>query len=299
MSSPLLTPTEDSPVTYSGSSGPALERVQGPSALGGDWRRFFRLVYLIASNDYKLTYFGSVLGYIWSFAQPLLFFGVLYVVFAVILASSFTQAAYFPVLLLMNIVLFNFFVAATGGAVSSIVARENLVRKMHFPRLVIPLSVVCTAGFQLLLNLVVVLGFMVIYGVPPRWTWFFLPLTVLLLAALASGVAMILSALYVRFRDIAPIWTVVCQGLYFACPIFITIEAIAKKSPTVTRFYLFNPVAALLQQTRYWMVGGTHTPAWYMGSSLWLLIPIGLLVITLLLGYWVFNREAPRVAEEL
>jgi ABC-2 type transport system permease protein len=280
-------------------SAPELRLVRGPAAISGDWRRFFRLVLMIATMDYKLTYFGSVLGYVWSFAQPLLFFGVLYLVFAVVLASSFTQVPDFPVLLLMNIVLFSFFVGATQGSVPSLVMRENLVRKMHFPRLVVPLAVVATAGFQLLLNLIVVMGFMVAYGVSPRWTWLFLPLIVVGFAALATGLAMILSSLYVRFRDVAPIWGVVCQGLYFACPIFITIESIAGKHPALARYYLFNPLAALLQQARYWMVGGTHTPAWYMGSAIFLLVPFGLLLATLVGGYCVFAREAPRIAEEL
>jgi ABC-2 type transport system permease protein len=280
-------------------SSPELRRVEGPEAIGSDWRQFVRLVMLIATMDYKLTYFGSVLGYIWSFVQPLLFFGVLYLVFAVILASTFAQIPDFPVLLLMNIVLFNFFVQATAGAVPSMVARENLVRKMHFPRLVIPLAVVMTAVFQLTLNLLVVIGFMVVYGVPPRWTWLLLPVTVLAFASFATGIAMLLSALYVRFRDVAQIWGVVCQGLYFACPIFITVDTIAKADPGVLRYYLFNPLAAALQETRVWMIGQARSPDFYMGGRRWLLVPAGILIAVFAFGFAVFRHEAPRVAEEL
>jgi ABC-2 type transport system permease protein len=276
-----------------------LKKVHGPSAVGGGRKRFFRLVLLIATTDFKLTYFGSVLGYIWSFVQPLMFFGVLYVVFAVILSASFAKIPNFPVLLLLNIVLFNFFVQATSAAVPSVVIRENLVRKMHFPRLVIPLAVVCTAAFQLLLNLVVVIGFMLVYGISPRLTWLLLPVSLTGFATLAIGIAMILSALYVRFRDIAPIWGVVSQTLFYASPVFITIEAVAKHSNGIVRYYLFNPLAAILQQTRDWMIGSTHSPAYYMGSSLWLLIPGGIIVGLFAFGYWIFSREAPRIAEEL
>ncbi|MDQ6835515.1 MAG: ABC transporter permease, partial [Actinomycetota bacterium] len=144
-------------------AAPQLRRIKGPSALSGSIRRFLHLTWLIATTDFKLTYFGSILGYVWSFFQPLLFFGVLYLMFAVVLAGKLSRGVRdFPVLLLMNIVLFNFFQGATGAAVPSVVQRENLVRKMHFPRLVIPLAVVATAGMQLTLNLVVVLGFMVV-----------------------------------------------------------------------------------------------------------------------------------------
>ena len=126
----------------------------------------------------------------------------------------------------MNIVLFNFFQGATGAAVTSVVVRENLVRKMHFPRLVIPLAVVCTAGMQLVLNLVVVLVFMLIYGIEPRVTWLLLPVIALAFFVFACGVSMLLSALYVRYRDVAPIWSVISQALFYASPVFITIESI-------------------------------------------------------------------------
>ncbi|MGZ7040124.1 MAG: ABC transporter permease, partial [Thermoanaerobaculia bacterium] len=127
-----------------------MNEVSGPSAIGGGWRRFVHLTWLISKKEFKLTYFGSGLGYVWSFMQPLLFFGVLYVVFAVIV--NFNRGALdFPVLLLMNIVLFGFFQAGTGGSIASVLVRENLVRKMHFPRLVIPLATVITAAMQLVL----------------------------------------------------------------------------------------------------------------------------------------------------
>ena len=82
-------------MTTATATSPELAEVRGPSALSGDWRRFLRLTWLIASTDYRLTYFGSVLGYLWSFMQPLLFFGVLYVVFGLVLTTS---ALDFPVL---------------------------------------------------------------------------------------------------------------------------------------------------------------------------------------------------------
>jgi ABC-2 type transport system permease protein len=279
---------------------PELQRVRGPSALGGGWRRFFHLTWLVATTDYKLTYFGSALGYLWSFTQPLMFFGVLYLVFGVVLAKSFARAIPdFPMLLLMNIVLFNFFQLATGAAVNSVVVRENMLRKMHFPRLVIPLAVVCTAGMQLVLNLFVVLVFMLIFGIEPRVTWLLLPVIALAFFVLACGVAMLLSALYVRYRDVAPIWGVVSQALFYASPVFITIESIEQHGHTLARFYLFNPLGAILQQARHWMLGDSPgTPA-IMGGYEWVAAPVLIGLGICVLGYWTFRREAPRIAEEL
>ena len=278
-----------------------MPEVRGPSAVGGGWQRFLRLTWVISRTDYKLTYFGSALGYVWSFMQPLLFFGVLYLVFALILQFN-KDVPDFPVLLLMNIVLFGFFQQGTGGAITSVVQREGLVRKMHFPRLVIPLATVVTVSINLFFNLLVVLLFMVSYGVRPRLTWLLMPVLVLALFMLTTGIAMLLSALYVRYRDVSPIWGVISQALYFASPVFILINSVLVHGPTVTRLYLFNPLAMILQQARHWMIGGPvggASPATLMGGGVWLLVPIGLILGVCVLGYWVFSREAPRIAEEL
>ena len=143
-----------------------LRDVPGPSALGGGWRRALELLYLIAALDFKRHYFGTALGYLWSIARPLMLFGVLLAVFTQVFRLG-SEVPHYPVLLLFNIVLFGFFQEATGVAVTSIVAQEGVVRKTQFPRLVIPLAVVLTGLFNLALNLVVVLVFMLAFGVAP------------------------------------------------------------------------------------------------------------------------------------
>jgi ABC-2 type transport system permease protein len=275
-----------------------LTDVRGPSALGGGWRRFAHLTWLIASTDFKLTYFGSVLGWLWSFTRPLLFFGVLYVVFDVIVNFG-SGIQDFPVLLLMNVVLISFFQEATGQAVPSLVVRENLVRKMNFARLVIPAATVVTAMINFALNLVAVFLFMLIYGVQPRLTWLLFPVAIAPLIAFTTGLAMLLSALYVRYRDVAPIWGVISQILFYASPIFYTVERINTGHHNLVRWYLFNPIAAVMQQARHWVIGGTGSTAYWMGGYIWLLGPAAIVVGVCVLGFVVFKRMAPRIAEEL
>lgn len=279
-------------------AAPQLQEVKGPSALGGGTRRLLRLTWLVASTDFKLSYFGSVLGYVWSLLQPLLFFGVLYLMFDRVLQLG-KEIPDFPVILLMNIVLFTFFQGATTSSIPSVVAREGLVRKMHFPRLVIPIATVVTGTINLCLNLIVVLGFMVAYGVEPRFTWLLLFPLLVLLFVFSVGIAMLLSSLYVRYRDVSQIWAVIAQALFYASPVFILIEQIQQRAPGVVRYYLFNPIAAILQEARHWMVGGTPGISSLMGGHVWVLAPMAILVGTCALGFWVFNREAPGIAEEL
>src|SRR4051794_38788383 len=168
---------------------PRAREIHGPSAYGGGWRRFLHLTWLIAVTDYRLTYFGSVLGYLWALMRPLLLFGVLYVVFSRFLRFG-GDVPHYRDLLLMNIVLYTFFAEATGNSVQAVVNRESLVRKMQFPRMVIPLSVVVTALLNLAANIVAVMIFLLIDGIEPRWTWALAPLLLLPLVAFTAGLAM-------------------------------------------------------------------------------------------------------------
>jgi len=271
--------------------------IGGPSALGGDWRRFLHLTWLIAVTEFRLTYFGSVLGYLWSLMRPLLFFGVLYLVFAEI-ANFGAKIPYYPVLLLANIVLISFFQEATGAAVTAVVNRENLVRKMHFPRMVIPLSIVLTSSMNLGLNLIAVFAFILIYGVPVQATWLLLPVLLLPLIMFTAGVSMLLSSLYVRFRDVQPIWSVISQLLFYGSPVLYTVQSIG--DPQLEHVYMFNPIACILTQARQWIIDSS-APSWIdaVGGFPLALVPIGIFATVCVLGWWVFDHEAPRIAELL
>jgi ABC-2 type transport system permease protein len=278
--------------------------IRGPSALTDDWARFWHLTFNIARTQWKLRFFGSALGYLWQLMRPLLLFAVMWIFFikiAQINKGSGPADRYFGTQLLGSIVLFTFFAEATTRAVRSVVDSENLVRKIQFPRLVIPLSGVLLSLFNLALNLIVVLIFGLIEGVRPMLTWLELPLIIAMLAVLATGLSMLLSSMFVYFRDIEPIWEVASQVLFYASPVIISIAHVEKKlSATLVKLYMLNPLATILQQFRHAMV--THTTpssGALLGSRLALLEPIAVVVGIFVLGFYVFNRTAPRVAENL
>jgi ABC-2 type transport system permease protein len=255
---------------------------------------------MMAVTEFRLSYFGSVLGYLWSLMRPLMFFGVLYLVFSKILKFG-GDIRHYPEVLLMNIVLFNFFSEATGQAVTAVVAREAMVRKMHFPRMVIPLATVLTSAFNLLLNLVAVFVFIIASGVSPRVDWLLLPVVLVALVIFTTGVSMILSSLYVRFRDVQPIWTVLSQLLFYGTPIIYTIDKLRiEGGTTAVKLVMINPLADLLEQARRWVVD-SHAPGapYAVGGWLFFLIPVGIAVGIVALGVWTFARQAPRIAEEL
>jgi ABC-2 type transport system permease protein len=267
----------------------------GPSAFGDDLRRFVNLTLTLAMTDFKLRYFGSALGYLWSLVRPLLFFGVLYVMFTKILHAG-KGIPHYAVYLLTAIMLWTFFAETTTSSVQCLIAREGLLRKIRFPRLAIPLAVSLTALFTLCTNFIAVLIFAIASGISPRLSWLELPLLVALLAILAVGTGMLLSALFVRFRDIQPIWEVVAQILFYGSPIIY----VAAQYKGFVRIAMCNPIATILTQMRHVFVDpSAYSAAVYIGGAVRLLIPLGIIAITFALGLWFFNREAPRIAERL
>jgi ABC-2 type transport system permease protein len=268
----------------------------GPSALGGSLRRFVDLTITLAVVDFKLRFFGSVLGYLWTLLRPLMLFAVLYLVFTEVVHIG-NGVKHYPVYLLTSIVLFNFFQETTANGLVSLITRETMLRKMRFPRLVIPISVALTSLFNLATGLLAVLVFAVASGVSPRLSWLELPVIVFLLGVLAVGLAMLLSALYVRYRDIAPIWDVILQILFYASPVLYVITLLPDN---VERKLLANPIAALLTQMRHAVIDPTAPSLRELvGPDVRLLIPAAITVGLFVLGYLFFKREAPRIAENL
>lgn len=267
-----------------------------PSAFGEDLNRFVTLTYTLAKTDFKLRYFGSSLGYVWSLLRPLLFFGVMYVVFTQVFHAGQGIKGY-PVYLLNAIVTWTYFTETTSGCVQSMVAREGLLRKMRFPRLVIPLAVCLTSLFNFCLNFVVVLVFAAISGVTPRVSWLEMPLLIALWTLLAVGAGMILSVLFVRFRDMQPIWDVFLQVMFYASPI---IYVVTKYPASIQRIAMGSPFAALLTQMRHIFVDPTApSAATEIGGAIRLLVPLGIILVVFLFGLWFFRREAPTIAEQL
>ncbi len=279
---------------------PELRDVAGPSALSGGRRRFWELTLLLAVTEFKRTYFGTALGYVWTVARPLLLFAVLVEVFTHVIRLG-NQVHFYPVFLLFNMVLFGFFSEATSMAVTSIVSQEGIVRKTQFPRLAIPMAVVVTSLFNLVLNLAVVFVFILAYGVTPTWTWLLLPVLVVMMSVITLAVSMIVSSLYPRFRDLGIIWSVFVTALFYATPILYPVDLAVSRSHTLGTLVSLNPFTPILELGRRWIIDpsapypGTATG----GGTLHLLISIAIIVVVCTVAVWVFRREAPRIAEEL
>jgi ABC-2 type transport system permease protein len=167
--------------------------------------------------------------------------------------------------------------------------------------MVIPLSTVLVACFNLGLNLIVVLIFALGSGVRPMVSWWEVIPILGLLIVLVTGLALLLSALFVFLRDIQPIWEVVSQIVFYASPVIIAVDKVQQYlHGTLFHLYMLNPLAVIFQQFRHSVI--THaTPAVgpLLGSDAQIAEPVGIVVAIFFLGLYVFNRMAPKVAEDL
>lgn len=269
---------------------------RAPGARMRDPRRVLSLAWALAFTDWKLRFYGSALGYVWTLVRPFAFFGVVYFVFTEI-AGLGDDVKFYGAYILISMVLFQFFGEITNQSVTCLVARENLLRKMRFPRLVIPLSVVMTATLNLSMTLVAVMIFAVAAGVTPHWGWLELPLLIGLLGLFASGIGMLLSVMFIRYRDVQPIWEVISQMLFYASPILYVATIVPE---AYQRPYLANPIASILTEMRHAVLDPSAAgAAEAIGGWPRLLIPLGIILVSVVLGVWAFRREAPRIAEHL
>ncbi len=246
-------------------------------------------------SDLKLRYQASVLGYLWTILRPLAIFSILYVVFARFIRLG-EGIPHYAVYLLLGIVTWGLFLEMTSQGLTSVVVRAPLLRKVSFPRYVVVLSVAAYVLISFALNLLVIAIFMIAQGVQVRVdTLYLLPLFVQLMA-ISLSMALFLSALYVRLRDVDYIWQVLMQAAFYITPILYPLTMVPERW---ARILILNPVAQIIQDARYVLVTDqTQTISQLWGTQWARAIPVG---ITLVLAAWsviFFRRRSRTFAEE-
>ena len=273
-----------------------LHEIRGPSAFGGGWQRFADLLWLMSANEFRTQYARTALGFLWTIIRPLVYFGVIFLILREVLRFG-PGVKDYGIILVLNLILFTYFQEATTRAVRSISQREPMVRKMQFPRIIIPLSVSLTAALSMIVNLTVLLPILLLFGLEVHETWLLFPLLLIGLITLTTAVSMLLSVLYVRYRDTAQVWSLISRLLFYASPVLFPIELVPD---SFQEYIAASPLAPILELTRLWVVDPTAPgPTAEVGTLVGLVIPVALSVAICVGGLWLFERDAPRFAEEL
>ena len=253
----------------------------------------------LTKTDFKLRYQGSVLGYLWALLRPLMMFAILYVVFAKLLRFG-GDIPHYPVYLLAGTTMWSFFTECTSQGIQAMVVRGDLIRKISFPKYIVVVSATLTAVINMLINLVVVIIFALINGVSLSWTWLLVPLSLLELYVLSLGIAFLLGAINVKYRDITSIWDVLTQALFYAVPIIYPISMVAESSIMAAKIILLNPITQAIQDIRHNLITPSTVTTWNYIDNFWLQIfPITLIIIILIFAALYFRKKSKFFAEEI
>lgn len=251
----------------------------------------------LVKTDFKMRYQGSLMGYIWSILKPLMLFAVMYVVFVKFFRFG-ADVPHFSVALLLGNVLWGFFTETTNLSMSSIVNKGDLIRKLSFPTDIIVISIALNAFINLLINLVIVFIFSIINGVEFSIYGLLAPFLILELFMFTLGCSFILATIYVRFRDISPIWEVILQILMYMTPIIYPLSMVMNKSMIIAKLLMLNPIAQIIQDLRHILISKENITVWMIiDNKLIVLIPYILSIVVFLVGYYIFKRNSKKFAE--
>jgi ABC-2 type transport system permease protein len=257
-----------------------------------------RVLGVTVRTEFKLKYADSVLGYLWSIARPLAYFAVIWVLLGGVFGSG-VQIENYPLYLLLGIVIFTWFVDAVGLQMSSIVERGGLLRKIYFPRLIIPLSATGTATITFAVNALAVIVFIATSRITPHATWLLILPLLGELYLFILGLGLILAMAYTRFRDVGEIWGLAAQLLFFAMPVMYSISFLGGP---YQKIIILNPVAQVMQDIRRIVMGAELDPqtiAAVYGFREARVIPSAIAMGIFVLGLVLFQRDSKNFAERV
>lgn len=253
----------------------------------------------------KIKYKNSVLGFLWSMVNPALYLAVFYVVFQLILKNNIDR---FAVFLLSGLLVWNLFSVGLAGAVGSVTGQAGLVKKVSFPRALLPLAAVGTAVFHFLLQSLVLVLALVLFRQPVGWEYMWLvPLALITLVVLTSALGVLLAAINVAMRDTQHFLELALLAWFWCTPVVYGYMLVGTRSGLAATLYKCNPVLwiVLAFQRALYNISFTSDGApllptnspWWFGWHL--LIVLGLSVVLFLVAMAYFGRVEGNFAEEL
>jgi len=245
------------------------------------------ILFNFAIFDLKVKYRNSVLGVLWSLIEPLLLLGIFFVVFSTIFKFEIEN---FVLYLLLGLITWNFFKNGTSLALGSITNRSAFVSQIYFPRVIPGLSAGLTSAILLITEVIILAVFMVALNFTPSLTIVFLIPIFLLELILIMGIALPLSVLNAKFKDVGFIWGVVLQGGFFLTPIFYQFDMLPETARNVLQF---SPMVQIVTMAHHVTLYG-ELPS--MNSILYAIFSVSIIVVV---GYLIFRRFQSRIVEEL
>ncbi len=251
-------------------------------------------------RDLKVRYKNSVLGVLWSLMNPLLMMMVFTVVFTVMAPVRSASVENFPVFVLCGLLPWNFFASSVMGSTVSIVANAPLIKKVYFPREVLPLAMILANLVNFFIALIVLFGMILAFGIPLTIWLLYLPVVIFIQIIFTLGIGLFLATINVFYRDTQQIMDVLMLAWFFITPIFYPIDILPKNyelfgfNLDVWRLApILNPMASLIATYRVILYTGAPPALDFLARTA---VTAG---VTLFIGWLVFNSHSWRFAEEL
>jgi lipopolysaccharide transport system permease protein len=298
-----------------GGVGVAVDRSAGVMSKLRELWSYRELIRNLVLRDLRVRYKGSALGYLWTQLAPLLMMGVFWFVFSFVQPQ---QIAMFPVFLIVGLLPWNFCNEAVAGGARSVIDNANLIKKVFFPREVLPLVSVFSSLVNYLLSLPMMFLVMAIVQLlyPPLReqgrlfnfapTVAYLPVLIVIQALFLAGVALFISALAVHFRDFVHLIGIMLQFWFFLTPVVYALDVLSVTVGGVALAQVvrwLNPMASLIEFYREILYGNTvfgsqvPTPGLPALTSVLRVLITALVVLTI--GYWFFQRRSGQFGEQI
>lgn len=246
-----------------------------------------QMIYSLVNKELKVRYKGSILGFFWTFLNPLLQLTIYTIVFSVILKSSIKN---FHIYLFVGLVPWIFFTTCIQAGSVSIVANKDLVKKIYFPRIVLPIATVNAAFMNMIYTMIVVIITVFFSEVGLSWYILLLPIIMILQYIMVLGITFIFAALNVFFRDLEYILNIVLMAWFYMTPIVYSIDMV----PTEYRgIFLINPMSSIIMFYREILYYKKAPDFSFFGNI------VLYSIIMIFIGYFVFERLQKSFAEEL
>jgi lipopolysaccharide transport system permease protein len=238
------------------------------------------LLYFLTWRDIKIRYKQTALGVAWAVLQPLITMVIFSIIFGQF-AKLPSDGIPYPVFSYVALLPWGLFSGALQRAGTSLVANANLITKVYFPRLVIPMSAVAAGLVDFVISFVVLLGLMLYYRISPTWMILTIPFFVLLAILTALAVSLWLSALNVKYRDVQYMIPFLIQAWMYASPVAYSADLVPTGPWRI--LYGLNPLAGVIQGFRWALLGG-NPPDELMAVS------VAIVLLLLVSGFYYFRR---------
>jgi ABC-2 type transport system permease protein len=249
-----------------------------------DYRTFFLTLVM---SELRTRYKGSILGFLWTFINPLLILFVYYVVFTMVMKVRLSNYAMF---LFIGILSWNMMSSGILSSISIITRQSGLIKKIYFPRVILPLSVVSASMINYLFSLIVLIPLLLVAKLYPNINWIYLPVVFLIQMLIASGISLLLSSINVFIRDVEHVMGIIFMLLFYLTPIVYTLNMVPLNYHLLIKLNPFSDVVLADQSIFYY----GQPPHWKM-----LIYSFIISILVFSLGYTLFLKLNRKFAEEI